>query len=91
MFRHRCEEKTDLARPARARKIVTLTVISDIDIAVKMNRRRSIRDSASEFSVPVVSSNNRALPSQMAFGAFPNNGTLVSKLCLLYLYRCVFL
>lgn len=52
MFRHRCEEKSDLERPARPRKVVTLTVISDFHIAVKMHRRRSIRDSAVNLAFP---------------------------------------
>lgn len=48
MFSDGRQETTDSPRPGQAHKVVTEKLITDIDTAIKGNRRRNIRDVASE-------------------------------------------
>lgn len=74
--------KRHFVDPGQAQKVVTQTLISDIDNSDKILRR--IRDLTSEFNFSVVSNNNRNLSSPTAI---PNNGIGISR-TLCFLYEC---
>ncbi|XP_035213775.1 synaptotagmin-15-like [Stegodyphus dumicola] len=53
MFSEGSQETTDLPPPGQAQKVVTDKLITDIDTALKENRRRNIRDVANELNVSI--------------------------------------
>lgn len=70
-------------------KVATETLAVDVDTVVKMFRRRSIHDLASEFNVSVSSSNRWNLSLPTALVDFPKNGMLVSTPWVTFLNNCV--
>lgn len=66
MFRDGRDETMHLASPGQVHKVVTDTLIVDIDTVVTMNRRRNIRYLGSEF-------NFLNFSSTITFEAFLNN------------------